>query len=268
MAMIFSRIAAMLLYRIAPEGLWAAADPAEPARLRVLDSDPFATLPGGWRLGREVDRATVSFLVPARPSKIVAIGRNYADHAKELGNTLPEEPLFFLKAPSALIAPGAPIVLTPESRQVEYEGEIAVVLRRRLTRASAAEARDAVLGVTCANDVTARDLQKKDGRFARAKGFDTFCPLGPAIRTGADLEDLEVVTRVNGAERQRGHTRQMAFQIADLLAYVSRMMTLEAGDVLLTGTPAGVGPLADGDWVEVEVSGVGVLANPVAALRG
>ncbi len=264
----------MLLYRIAPrlasEAFWAAADPADPDgpdRLRVLLSDPFETLPGGWELGRDVDRATASFLIPARPSKIVAIGRNYADHAKELGNQVPSEPLFFLKAPSALIGPGAPIVLTPESRQVEYEGEIAVVLRRRLTRASAAEARDAVLGVTCANDVTARDLQKKDGRFARAKGFDTFCPLGPAIRVGADLEDLEVVTRVNGAERQRGHTRQMAFPIADLLAYVSRMMTLEAGDVLLTGTPAGVGPLADGDRVEVEVSGVGVLANPVEAWR-
>ena len=262
------RIAAMLLYRIAPEGLWATADPGEPDRLRVLLSDPFETLPGAWELGRDVDRATASFLIPARPSKIVAIGRNYAEHAKELGNDVPKEPLFFLKAPSSLIPPGAPIVLTPESQQVEYEGEIAVVLRRRLTRASAAEARDAVLGVTCANDVTARDLQKKDGRFARAKGFDTFCPLGPAIRVGADLEDLEVVTRVNGAERQRGHTRQMAFQIADLLAYVSRMMTLEAGDVLLTGTPAGVGPLADGDRVEVEVSGVGVLANPVEGWRG
>jgi 2-keto-4-pentenoate hydratase/2-oxohepta-3-ene-1,7-dioic acid hydratase in catechol pathway len=258
----------MLLYRIAPDGFWAAADPKTPDRLRVLHSDPFETLPDDWKLGQDVDRATSSLLVPARPSKIVAIGRNYADHAKELGNTLPEEPLFFLKAPSALIPPGAPIVLTPESRQIEYEGEIAVVLRRRLTRASAAEARDGVLGVTCANDVTARDLQKKDGRFARAKGFDTFCPLGPAIRTGADLENLEVVTRVNGAERQRGHTRQMAFPIADLLAYVSRMMTLEAGDVLLTGTPAGVGPLADGDRVEVEVSGVGVLANPVAGWRG
>jgi 2-keto-4-pentenoate hydratase/2-oxohepta-3-ene-1,7-dioic acid hydratase in catechol pathway len=261
----------MLLYRIAsenaPEGLWAAADPESPARLRLLESDPFATLPGDWRLGREV-ASGAALLVPARPSKIVAIGRNYAEHAKELGNEVPKEPLFFLKAPSALTAPGAPVVLTPESRQVEYEGEIAVVLRRRLTRATAAAAREAVLGVTAANDVTARDLQKKDGRFARAKGFDTFCPLGPAVRVGADLEDLEVVTRVNGAERQRGHTRMMVFPIVDLLVYVSRMMTLEAGDVLLTGTPAGVGPLAAGDRVEVEVSGVGVLASPVEAFRG
>jgi 2-keto-4-pentenoate hydratase/2-oxohepta-3-ene-1,7-dioic acid hydratase in catechol pathway len=262
------RIAAMLLYRIAPEGFWAAADPDAPDRLRILYSDPFETPPGGWEFGRDVNRATAAFLNPVRPSKIVAIGRNYAEHAKELGNAVPEEPLFFLKAPSAMIGPGAPIVLPPESQRVEHEGEIAVVLRHRLKRASAAEARDAVLGVTCANDITARDLQKKDGRFARAKGFDTFCPIGPAIRVGADLEDLEVVLRVNGAERQRGHTRMMAFPIVDLLAYVSRMMTLEPGDVLLTGTPAGVGPLADGDRVEVEVSGVGVLANPVEGWRG
>jgi 2-keto-4-pentenoate hydratase/2-oxohepta-3-ene-1,7-dioic acid hydratase in catechol pathway len=257
----------MLLYRVAPQGFWAAADPESPDRLRLLDSDPFATLPAGWKFGREADPGA-ALLAPVRPSKIVAIGRNYAEHAKELGNAVPEEPLFFLKAPSALTGPGAPIVLPPESQRVEHEGEIAVVLRRRLTRASAAEARDAVLGVTCANDVTARDLQKKDGRFARAKGFDTFCPIGPAIRVGADLEDLEVVLRVNGAERQRGHTRMMAFPVPDLLAYVSRMMTLEPGDVLLTGTPVGVGPLADGDRVEVEVSGVGVLSNPVEAFRG
>ncbi len=258
----------MLLYRIAsansPSGSWAAADPAAPDRLRLLVSDPFATAVTDWQLGEEVAPGA-GRLVPARPSKIVAIGRNYAEHAKELGNDVPKEPLFFLKAPSSLIPPGASIVLTPESQQVEYEGEIAVVLRRRLTRASAAEAREAVLGVTCANDVTARDLQKKDGRFARAKGFDTFCPLGPAIRVGADLADLEVVTRVNGAERQRGHTRMMVFPIVDLLVYVSRMMTLEAGDVMLTGTPAGVGPLTPGDRVEIEVSGVGALSNPVAA---
>jgi 2-keto-4-pentenoate hydratase/2-oxohepta-3-ene-1,7-dioic acid hydratase in catechol pathway len=257
----------MLLYRIAPTGLWAAADPESPDRLRLLDSDPFETLPAGWKFGRDADPGA-ALLPPVRPGKIVAIGRNYAEHAKELGNAVPEEPLFFLKAPSALIGPGAPIVLPPESQRVEHEGEIAVVLRRRLTRASAAEARDAVLGVTCANDVTARDLQKKDGRFARAKGFDTFCPLGPAIRVGADLEDLEVILRVNGAERQRGNTRIMVFPIVDLLAYVSRMMTLEPGDVLLTGTPAGVGPLMDGDRVEVEVPGVGVLSNPVEAFRG
>jgi 2-keto-4-pentenoate hydratase/2-oxohepta-3-ene-1,7-dioic acid hydratase in catechol pathway len=257
----------MLLYRIAPAGSWAAADPGSPDRLRLLRFDPFETAPGDWQLGEEVPSGT-TLLAPVRPSKIVAIGRNYAEHARELGNQVPTEPMFFLKAPSALIGPGAAIVLPPESQQVEHEGEIAVVLRRRLKRASAAEAREAVLGVTCAVDVTARDLQKKDGRFARAKGFDTFCPMGPAVRVGADLADLEVTTRVNGAQRQRGHTRMMVFPIPDLLAYVSRTMTLEPGDVLLTGTPEGVGPLNDGDRVEVEVSGVGVLANPVEAFRG
>jgi 2-keto-4-pentenoate hydratase/2-oxohepta-3-ene-1,7-dioic acid hydratase in catechol pathway len=258
----------MLLYRLAPEGFWAAADPAEPDRLRILYSDPFETLPGGWDFGRDVDPSSAVFLAPVKPGKIVAIGRNYVEHARELGNEVPQEPLFFLKAPSALIGPNAPIVLPPESQRVEHEGEIAIVLRHRLKRAGREEARDAILGVTCANDVTARDLQKKDVQFTRAKGFDTFCPVGPAIRLGADVEDLEVICRVNGQERQRGHSRQMAFGIVDLLVYVSRMMTLEPGDVLLTGTPAGVGPLLDGDRVEVEIPGVGVLSNPVEAFRG
>jgi len=259
----------MLLYRTAPEGFWAAAESAEDSRLRLLVSDPFETLPGGWQYGREVSRETTALLAPVLSCKIVCVGRNYVEHAKELNHPMPDEPLLFLKAPSALIGPRAPIVLPPESQRVEHEGEIAVVLRHRLSRgATADEARRAVLGVTCANDVTARDLQRKDAVFARSKSFDTFCPLGPAIRLDANLEDLEVVTRVNGAERQRGHTREMAFGIVDLLLYASRMMTLEPGDLLLTGTPAGVGPLVDGDKVEVEVSGVGVLENPVEALRG
>lgn len=262
----------MLLYRIAPEGFWAVAESAASPALRILYSDPFETLPGGWEYGQEVSRDSTAFLVPVQPSKIVCVGRNYVEHARELNNPMPEEPLLFLKAPSSLIGPGAPIVLPPESQRVEHEGEIAVVLRSRLSRgATPEEARSAVLGVTCANDVTARDLQRKDAVFARSKSFDTFCPVGPAIRISADvadLEDLEVATRVNGAERQRGHARDMAFGIVDLLLYSSRMMTLEPGDVLLTGTPAGVGPLVDGDRVEVEVSGVGVLANPVEAWRG
>lgn len=262
----------MLLYRTAPEGFWAVAETTADPVLRILYSDPFETLPGGWEHGQEVSRASAALLAPVRPSKIVCVGRNYVEHARELNNPMPEEPLLFLKAPSSLIGPNAPIVLPPESQRVEHEGEIAVVLRRRLSRgATPEEARSAVLGVTCANDVTARDLQRKDAVFARAKSFDTFCPVGPAIRVPADtadLEDLEVVTRVNGAERQRGHVRDMAFGIVDLLLYASRMMTLEPGDVLLTGTPAGVGPLVDGDRVEVEVSGVGVLANPVEVWRG
>ena len=206
--------------------------------------------------------------MPVRPGKVVGIGRNYHAHAAELGNPMPPEPLVFLKAISSVIGPGAPIVLPPESERVEFEGEIAAVIGRRLSRASEAEAAAGVLGVTCANDVTARDLQRKDATFARGKSFDTFCPLGPAIAVGADLEDLEVVTRVGGEERQRGHTRQMEWGIVELVAYVSRHMTLEPGDVVLTGTPSGVGPLEAGDVIEVEVGGVGVLRNPVETLAG
>lgn len=256
----------MLLYRIAPEGFYAAGEPGEAPR--VLHSDPFATVPGGWELGRALDPASVRLMVPVLPGKIVGVGRVYRDHAAELGNPMPAEPVLFLKATSAVIGPLAPVVLPPASSQVEFEGEIALVVGRRLRRATPAEAADAVLGVTCACDVTARDLQRRDPTFARAKSFDTFCPLGPAVLLGADLGDLTVVTRVNGDERQRGHVSQMAWSLPELLAYASGVMTLEPGDVLLTGTPAGVGPLSDGDTVEVEVAGVGVLRNPVEAERG
>jgi 2-keto-4-pentenoate hydratase/2-oxohepta-3-ene-1,7-dioic acid hydratase in catechol pathway len=259
----------MLLYRIATEGFYAVLEPGT-TELRVLYSDPFETPPGRWEFGRTVPLDTAVALAPVLPGKIVGIGRNYREHAKELNNPMPSEPVIFLKAISSVIGPGAPIVLPPESERVEHEGEIAVVLRHRLRRAAPEEARAAVLGVTCANDVTARDLQRKDPCFSRAKSFDTFCPLGPAILIhagDADLENLEVTTRVNGEPRQRGHASEMAWGIVDLLVYASRMMTLERGDVLLTGTPAGVGPLADGDQVEVEIPGVGVLRNPVEAFR-
>lgn len=255
----------MLLYRLSPEGFYAATDPE--GVVRVLYSDPFETAPGGFEYGRQVTVEREKLLPPVAPGKIVGIGRNYKGHAAELGNPMPAEPLVFLKAPSSIVGPGAAVVLPPESERVEYEGEIAVVVGRRLRRAAAAEARHSVLGVTCACDVTARDLQKKDATFARAKSFDTFCPVGPAILLDADLGDLEVVTRINGEERQRGHTRDMAWGIAELLAYVSHIMTLEPGDLLLTGTPSGVAPLGDGDAIEVEVSGAGVLANPVEAWR-
>lgn len=254
----------MLLYRLAPEGFFAATAPD--GGVRILVSDPFETPPGAWEYGREADPEGSGFLVPVVPGKVVGIGRNYRDHAAELGNPMPPEPLVFLKAPSSVIGPGAPVVLPPESERVEFEGEIAVVIRHRLTRASEAEARAGILGVTCALDVTARDLQKRDATFARAKSFDTFCPLGPAVLVEPDTEGLEVVTRVNGEERQRGRTGQMAWGIVELVTYVCRHMTLEPGDVILTGTPAGVGPLAAGDVVEVEVPGVGVLRNPVEAL--
>jgi 2-keto-4-pentenoate hydratase/2-oxohepta-3-ene-1,7-dioic acid hydratase in catechol pathway len=200
----------------------------------------------------------------------VGIGRNYHAHAAELGNPMPPEPLLFLKAPSSLVGPGEPVLLPPESERVEFEGEIAVVVGRRLARAGREEAAAAVLGVTCAVDVTARDLQRKDATFARGKSFDTFCPVGPALlvasASGPELGNLEVVTRINGEERQRGHTSQMEWGIVELLAYVSRHMTLEPGDLVLTGTPSGVGPLEEGDRIEVEVTGVGVLRNPVERL--
>ena len=256
----------MLLYRLATEGFYAVLEPGT-TELRVLYSDPFETPPGRWEYGRTVPLDSAVPLAPVLPGKIVGLGRNYRDHVRELDNEMPSEPVIFLKANSSVIGPNAPIVLPPESERVEHEGEIAVVLRHRLKRATPEDARAAVLGVTCANDVTARDLQKTDPCFSRAKSFDTFCPLGPAIRVDADLEDLEVVTRVNGKERQRGHTRDMTWGIVDLLVYASRMMTLERGDVLLTGTPAGVGLLTDGDRVEIEIVGLGTLSNPVEALR-
>jgi len=256
----------MLLYRIAPEGFHAVAESVQ-GPLRLLFSDPFQVRPGGFELGRVIDRASTSFLAPVVPGKIVCVGRNYRAHAAELGNPMPSEPMLFLKPPSSVVGPNTPIVLPPESARVEHEGEIAVVMRSRIHRATAEEARTAILGVTCGNDVSARDLQKKDVQFTRAKGFDTFCPLGPAILLDADPEDLEVVARVSGEERQRGHCREMAWGLVELLVYISRVMTLEPGDVVLTGTPAGVGPLTPGDVVEIEISGVGVLRNPVEALN-
>ena len=256
----------MLLFRFGPEGFFAAGESV--AELRVLYSDPLATRFSQWRFGRAVDLAVEALRAPWQPGKIVGIGRNYRDHAAELGNPMPAEPVIFLKSPGAIVGPNVAIVLPPESQRVEHEGEIAVVVGARLRRAGADEAAAAIFGVTAANDVTARDLQKRDATFARAKSFDSFCPLGPAIRVDPELDRLAVETRVDGATRQRGHVSEMTWGIVDLLVYASRMMTLEPGDLLLTGTPAGVGALADGQRVEVEVTGVGTLANPVEAFRG
>jgi 2-keto-4-pentenoate hydratase/2-oxohepta-3-ene-1,7-dioic acid hydratase in catechol pathway len=203
---------------------------------------------------------------PPRPSKIVAVGRNYREHAAELGNAVPDaEPLLFLKAPSSLVIDGSDIVLPPESARVDYEGELALVIGRRIKNWPQERWLDALAGVCCANDVTARDLQKRDGQFARAKSFDTFCPIGPGIVPGLDPSDLALETRVNGAVRQSSRTSQMVFSPAFLVAYISRMMTLLPGDLILTGTPAGIGALSAGDRVEVEIEAVGVLANRVAA---
>jgi 2-keto-4-pentenoate hydratase/2-oxohepta-3-ene-1,7-dioic acid hydratase in catechol pathway len=198
-----------------------------------------------------------------RPSKIVCVGRNYAEHARELGNAVPERPLLFFKPPSALITNGEAIVLPAASSQVEHEAEIGVVIGRRLRHATPVEAELGIQGYTCVNDVTARDLQKADGQWARAKGFDTFCPAGPVVVPDLDWRTLEVIGRVNGVERQRGSATQMIFSIPALLSYISAIMTLEPGDLVATGTPAGVGTLASGDVVEVEIPGVGILSNPV-----
>jgi 2-keto-4-pentenoate hydratase/2-oxohepta-3-ene-1,7-dioic acid hydratase in catechol pathway len=207
-----------------------------------------------------------------RPSKIVCVGRNYAAHAAELGNVVPDErPLLFFKPPSALVGDGEPIELPKASKQVEHEGEIGVVLHTALRRADEDSALAAVAGLTCVNDVTARDLQKTDEQWARAKGFDTFCPVGSNVVPLSELpplDEVEVMCRVNGETRQHGKGREMIFKIPTLLAYISHIMTLEAGDLVATGTPAGVGPLAPGDRVEVEIPGVGVLSNPVVAEMG
>jgi 2-keto-4-pentenoate hydratase/2-oxohepta-3-ene-1,7-dioic acid hydratase in catechol pathway len=203
-----------------------------------------------------------------RPGKIVCVGRNYLEHAQELGNVVPERPLLFMKPPSAVIGDGDAIVLPPDSERVEHESEIGVVVGHPLRHAQAEEVVGALAGVTCVNDVTARDLQKTDGQWTRAKGFDTFCPVGPRLAPLDELpplSELEVICRVNDAECQRGRAADMAFDIPTLVAYISRIMTLEPGDLIATGTPAGVGPLTAGDVVEVEIPGVGVLRNPVEA---
>jgi 2-keto-4-pentenoate hydratase/2-oxohepta-3-ene-1,7-dioic acid hydratase in catechol pathway len=200
-----------------------------------------------------------------RPGKIVGVGRNYRDHAAELGHTVPARPLLFLKPATTFIAEGAAIVLPAESAQVEFEGEIGVVIGARLRRATEAQARAGIAGITCVNDVTARDLQRADEQWTRAKGFDTFCPVGPRTVALAPerFAELQVLCRVNGVVRQHGHARDMVFPILALVTYISQLMTLEPGDLIATGTPAGVGPLRAGDVVEVEIPGVGVLRNPV-----
>jgi 2-keto-4-pentenoate hydratase/2-oxohepta-3-ene-1,7-dioic acid hydratase in catechol pathway len=202
-------------------------------------------------------------MIPVRPGKIIGIGRNYAAHAKELGNEMPAVPILFFKPTTALIASGDAIVLPAISRQVEFEAEIGVVIGRRLRDVDAAAAERGIGGYVCVNDVTCRDLQKADGQWGRAKGFDTFCPVGPQVRSGLDWRTLEVICRVNGRERQRAKATDMHFSIPELVSFISGVMTLEPGDLIATGTPAGTAPLSAGDVVEVEIPGVGVLSNPV-----
>jgi 2-keto-4-pentenoate hydratase/2-oxohepta-3-ene-1,7-dioic acid hydratase in catechol pathway len=220
---------------------------------------------GPWsRTHRSSPVAEVRLLAPVEPSKIVCVGRNYAAHAAELGNEMPKEPLIFMKPSSSMVGTGDAIVLPRYSQRVEHEGEIAMVIGRRCAHlGDNDDALESVLGYTCVNDVTARDLQKADGQFTRAKGFDTFCPIGPHIETELDPSDVLVETYVNGERRQSGSTALMTYKCDFLVRWLSRMMTLYPGDLISTGTPAGVGPLVAGDTVEVRVAGIGVLRNPV-----
>jgi 2-keto-4-pentenoate hydratase/2-oxohepta-3-ene-1,7-dioic acid hydratase in catechol pathway len=213
--------------------------------------------------GEEVPFDDVRLLAPVLPSKVVCVGKNYAAHAAEFGSEVPEEPLIFLKPSTAVIGPHDPIPLLPVSRRVDYEGEMAVVIGRIARSVRTEEAFRVILGYTCANDITLRDLQKTDDQWARAKGFDGSCPLGPWIETDLDPNDVRVETRLNGEIRQAGQTSDMVFGVATLIEYVTTFMTLLPGDVLLTGTPEGVGRLSTGDAVEVEVDGIGTLSNPV-----
>jgi len=199
------------------------------------------------------------------PSKIVCVGRNYVEHAREMGNDVPKEPLFFLKAPSSLIRDGDPIVLPAVSRHVEFEGEIALVLGRRLTKATEAEARAAIASVVALNDVTARDLQRTDGQWTRAKGMDSFCPVGTPAPVPEDLEAIQLVTRVNGEVCQQATGADMVFKIPMVLAYISQFLTLEPGDLIATGTPAGTRAIHPGDVVEVELVGLSRVRNPVVS---
>ena len=248
-----------------------AASAVDAARYGLIEGDSIleilGTPWGQWTRGsRSLHLAEARLLAPVAPSKIVCVGRNYAAHAAELGNELPKEPLIFLKPPSAIIGPQEEIVLTKYSNRVEHEGELAIVIGRKCSNLlDADDSLSFVMGYTCLNDVTARDLQKSDVQFTRGKGFDTFCPVGPHIETDLDPSSVLVETRVNGALRQSGSTSLMTYTPAFLVRWISRMMTLNPGDVIATGTPAGVGPLVGGDVVEVSVGGIGVLRNPVRA---
>jgi len=215
--------------------------------------------------GEQVPLADVRLLAPVLPSKAVCVGKNYAAHAAEFGMEVPDEPLLFLKPSTAIAGPGDPIQLLPISTRVDYEGELAVVIGRLARHVRAEDAYRYILGFTCANDVTLRDLQKMDDQWARAKGFDGSCPLGPWVETELDPIDIRVETRLNGEIRQAAQTSDMVFGVAELIEYITEFMTLLPGDVLLTGTPEGVGRLSDGDVVEVEVEGIGTLSNPAVA---
>jgi 2-keto-4-pentenoate hydratase/2-oxohepta-3-ene-1,7-dioic acid hydratase in catechol pathway len=230
--------------------------------LVVLNGDPMYA--GFDTTGERVKVADATLLAPVIPrSKVVAVGKNYRDHAAEMGGEAPGEPLLFLKPNTSVIGPNDAIVLPPQSTRVEHEGELAIVIGSIAKNVRADDAEQVIFGYTVANDVTARDLQQTDGQWARAKGFDTFCPLGPVIETEFDAASATLQTRVNGEMRQNGRVSDLVHSIAAIVEYASSVWTLLPGDVILTGTPAGVGPIVDGDTVEVEISGIGTLSNPV-----
>jgi len=228
--------------------------------VRALSAAPWE---GGLPDGPRIPFSEVTLLAPVRPGKVVCVGRNYAAHARELGNEVPKDPLLFIKPPTAVVGPMEEIRIPEASKEVHHEAELAAVMGRTLSRGSAVDAREAIFGWTCLNDVTARDIQRAEQHFTRAKSYDTFCPVGPVVETALDPLDQVVICRVNGEQRQRGWTGDMVVDPHALVAFVSQIMTLLPGDLVSTGTPEGVGPIRRGDWVEVEVNGIGVLRNPV-----
>ncbi|MBN1316265.1 MAG: fumarylacetoacetate hydrolase family protein, partial [Anaerolineales bacterium] len=228
----------------------------------TLDGDPYQKIIPNRQIAPLKD---VKLLAPCLPTKIIAVGLNYADHAAELKGELPQEPIIFFKPPSSVIGPGEWIRMPPQSNQVDYEAELTVIIGRQGRRIPPESAPDYILGYTCGNDVTARDLQRSDRLWTRAKGFDTFCVLGPWIETELDTTSLQVISKLNGEIRQQGNTDKMVFDVPALVAYISGVMTLEPGDAIMTGTPAGIGPMADGDMIEISVEGIGTLSNPVTA---
>ncbi len=239
----------------------------------ILQDDRIAELKSGGRADLSATGAyhllaDVTLLAPCLPSKVVAVGLNYRDHAQELGMAVPEEPILFLKPPTSVIGPGDTIIAPAMSSQVDFEAELGIVLGERASRIAPSEAREHILGYTCVNDVTARDLQKKDGQWTRAKGFDTFCPVGPWLETGLDPADLLVESYLNGERRQSSRTSQFIFGIERLVSFISHVMTLEPGDLIITGTPAGIGTMRPGDEIEVRIEGIGSLKNVVRADSG
>jgi 2-keto-4-pentenoate hydratase/2-oxohepta-3-ene-1,7-dioic acid hydratase in catechol pathway len=235
------------------EGLW-----------RLIDGDIF----GRFTEGVEVDPGDVKLLAPVAPSKIVCVGLNYRDHAAEQNKPVPEEPLLFIKPSTSVIGPGAPIEAPSWAGRIDHEAEVGVVIGKRARGVRAAKAYEHILGLIGVNDVTARDLQKKDGQYTRCKGFDTFAPIGPCVAAGLDGRDLQIQGFVNGSRRQNSRTRELIFTIPELVEFISSVMTLLPGDIISTGTPSGIGPIRPGDQVTIHVEGVGALTNPVVAREG